>query len=252
MICPTCGRDIPDGSIFCPECGAILGSAAAAPQPKKEQKVSNNPLAKMPLKLVALILTIACAVAFVVSYISVVNTSVENIPIIALVMGDDVDELKEMKGEIGDEIDRFEEACELIEDDLTSKEKKSLEKAADVMKGLSKNFSVNGMKQFAEVMQEIEDIDFIDGYSADGIADEADEILSILDAVTTVVMVVMVFCLILCVLGGLLRSTGLVITGIVFTVLYSLIFCGFLWLVILAAINIAIIVVNKKVKAAAV
>ena len=32
MFCSNCGKQIPDGSAFCPECGATLGGAQAAPQ----------------------------------------------------------------------------------------------------------------------------------------------------------------------------------------------------------------------------
>ena len=31
MFCTSCGKNIPDGSVFCPECGASLGAAPAAP-----------------------------------------------------------------------------------------------------------------------------------------------------------------------------------------------------------------------------
>ena len=31
MFCSNCGKQIPDGSAFCPECGATLGGAQAAP-----------------------------------------------------------------------------------------------------------------------------------------------------------------------------------------------------------------------------
>lgn len=254
MFCTNCGKSIPDESMFCPECGATLKAAAApaakpvAPAKKPVAPIAGKPL---PLKMIALILTVACAVSMILSYVYVTGTSMENIPAMAVIMGDDIDEVKEMKYEIGEEVEAFEEAYEEIEDDLTSKEKKVVEKAIDVMKGLSKSFSINGIKDLAKVAQEIEDIEFENGYSTDGLADGADEITSVMGVITTITMIFMLLSLALCVLGGLLCKNGLVITGIVFSTLYGLIFCGFLFVILFAAINVATIMVNKKLKAEA-
>ena len=267
MFCVNCGKNIPDGSAFCRECGASQQVATIpveqpAPQPIAQQPAPQpithpapapapKASAPAPAKLITLIITAVCILSLILSYVYVVNASVEKLPFVKLIMGSDADDFKEMKYEIGEEVDRYEENFEDIEDDLSTKEKKVVENAIDAMKGLSKNFSINGMKKLVSAAEDIEEIEEEYGLYSSGVADGADEVLSVLNAFVIVIVIFMLICMVFCALGGLLRKPGLTIAGLVCCTIYSLVFCGILFFLLFAALNVANIIFCKKVNAEA-
>ena len=50
MFCSKCGKEILDGTVFCPNCGNKVGEAASAP--KQKVKVMLDPAEAMPQKKV--------------------------------------------------------------------------------------------------------------------------------------------------------------------------------------------------------
>ena len=203
--------------------------------------------------MISLLITVVLIVAMFFSYITVLNTSIEKIPFIKMVMntaGDNTEkEFKELKDELGDALDDAEDQYEDIEDDLSKKEQKLVKKLFKVAKKTSKSISINNTKKLADIMEDIakeggaaEDADFF-GTSINDLK-EAKEVLSI---ASTAVLICMLFALIFSALGGLLKAKALVIVGLVFSAIYCLIFCGFLWLLIIAAVHIALFIFLKKV-----
>lgn len=244
MFCPNCGIDLPDGSPFCPNCGASM-----------EQPVYADPYAPAPqaktgfsgAKLIALILTVACIVTMVLSYVVVTNTSVEDLAIIQ--MADvDTDEIDDMKDDMEESYDELKDYCKEL--DLSSKEEKKVDKLLDAYKALSKSISINNLKKAVKAVEEAAEIDEI-GDHADALED-MEEASQILNTISTVFLVAMLFCLAFCALGGFFRVRGLVITGLIFSVIYGFVFCGILFVILFAVIDIALCVFIGKAKKEAV
>ena len=203
--------------------------------------------------MLSLILTVVLIATMFLSYITVLNTSIENIPFIKLAMNsasDDTEkEFKELKDELEDALDDAEDQYDEIEDDLSKKEQKLVKKLFKVAKKTSKSISINNTKKLADIMEDIakeggaaEDADFFGTSISD--MKEAKEVLSL---ASTAVLICMLFALLFSALGGFLKVKGLVITGLISSVIYSLIFCGFLWLLLIAAVHVALFIFLKKV-----
>lgn len=248
MFCPNCGIDLPDGSPFCPNCGASM-----------EQPVYADPYAPAPqpktgfsgAKLIALILTVACIVTMVLSYFVAMNTSVEDIPFMkfaADIADADIDELEDMKDQMEESYDDLEEKCDDL--DLSSKDKKKVDKLLDVCKALSKSISINNLKKAVKAIEDVAEIDEISDEV--GSIEDMEESAKIFNTISTVILVAMLFGLAFCALGGFFRVRGLVIVGLIFSALYALIFCGILFVILFAVIDIALCVFIGKAKKEAV
>ncbi len=239
MFCPNCRNEVPDGSPACPACGTPV--AASAPVAKKSG-IST-------MKLIALVLALVSIAALVISYFVVMDTSFEKIPAVSLIMGDDVKEVKEMKKEIKQAYEDANEVFKEAEDELDKKDAKLLKNALKTIKSLSSSFSINNIRGLAEYVKDLEDIKVDGQYVLDpSVADVGDDITDVLDVISTVVLVFMLVCLAFTALGGFLRINGLVITGLIFSALYALIFCGVLFLILFAVVDIALCVVIAKAK----
>ena len=81
MFCPNCGNNIPDGSVFCPECGKPT-SAQTSQQPMYAQPpivapvmggvgAVSNKLVNIPTRLIAKIAFLAALVCFLFPFMSV-------------------------------------------------------------------------------------------------------------------------------------------------------------------------------------
>lgn len=241
MLCNKCNNDIPEGVAFCPFCGANPSPANAAVPGKKKGFSA--------LKLIALVLTLVSVAALVISYFGVLNTSFEKIPAVAMIMGDDVKEVKDLKKEIKQAYEEANESFKEIEDELDKKDAKVANNALKVIKSLSSSFSINNIQKLFDCAKDLEDIKYEGQRVIDSsIVDDAEEMGEVLDIISTVVLIFMLVCLAFCALGGFCRLKGLVITGLIFSALYALIFCGILYLIVFAVVDIALCVVISKSK----
>ena len=203
--------------------------------------------------MISLLITVVLIVAMFFSYITVLNTSIEKIPFINFAMntaGDNTDEaFGELMDEIEDGVDEVEDQYDDIKDEMSKKEQKLTKKLIKVAKKTAKSFSINNIKKFADAVEDLakeggaaEDADFFGGT-----VKEMKEVKQVVALASGAVLVCMLFALIFSALGGLLKAKALVIVGLVFSAIYCLIFCGFLWLLIIAAVHIALFIFLKKV-----
>lgn len=259
MFCPNCGTNLPDGSAFCAGCGSRLNqeqpvvnqapvySAPATPEyeaatPPAYQdgpilnkstwlKTSPSPKAKQMSNL-SLILTAACALVLILALCTSIFGPFYNVPIFKIALGEDyvqqIDELKDDLEDASDELDWFEDrySDELDDDDV--------ERAYKSTVNLIENPSLGNCRAWADAFGEA-------------------DVVNIFDTFIGVLWVSFGFVILLAVLGGLLKKTGLVITAIVFSVPANLLFGGTLFLILSIAALVALAVVlsqiNKEYKA---
>lgn len=247
MFCPNCGTQLPDGSAFCANCGnAIPQSNAAAiptepaapaytdpfasgyaaptapvygnpygtPAVAKDKKVwlstVASPRAKQMGKL-SLIFTAACAFVLILALCVSIFGPFYNIPVIKMALGDEyvdeVNNLKDLLAEADDELEWFEDR---YADDL---EDADVEKAFKVTKNFIKNPSLGNCRAWAKLMGD-------------------SSITSLFDTFITFLWIAFGIVILLAVLGGLLKKTGLVIAAIIVSIPVNLLFGGVLFLLL--------------------
>jgi len=202
-------------------------------------------------RLIAMILAIVCVLTLVISYFSVLNKSIERIPIVSWILGDVADEIKDSRKEAKDMIEELEEELEDVEDDLSKKELKVAKKALKSIKQLTKAYSINNIKSCAKVMEEVADED-IEGIGFGSVMGSALDGLDVaLNIISLPILISMLLSLVFSACGGFLKIKGLVITGMIFSIIYGLVFCGFIFLLLLIAAHVALYIFLGKVKAEA-
>ena len=260
MFCTQCGKELPDGTAFCTQCGANLSanspaSAAPAQSYANPQPKAGGPALPFGLslnKLLCLVLAAACVLCLVISYFSALNTSFEQIHVVYWVVGDDADELKDAKKELQKIVYDAEKDLDDIEDVLTKKEFTVVKNALNVSKKCAKSVSINNLKALAGAIEDVSKLDSSEIGVLRGIGNTVDdEVTEILDVISTVILVAMLFALAFSACGGFLKIRGLVITGLIFSVIYGLIFCGFLFVLLFAVSHIALYIFIGKAKAEA-
>lgn len=203
--------------------------------------------------MLSLILTVVLIATMFLSYIVVLNTSLEKIPFIKLALNsasDNADEeFDEIMDELADEVDDVEDQFEDKKDEFSKKEQKLIKKLIKAAKKTAKSFSISNLKKFANVTEDIvkegglaEEENYFGGTS-----DDIKDIKDVISVASTAVLICMLFALLFSALGGFLKKKALVIVGLIFSVIYSLIFCGFLMLLLIAAVHVALFIFLKKV-----
>lgn len=237
MTCPSCGTNLAEGATFCPICGMTIVST----QTSAKKEAVRKGIALLPL-----ILTIVCCLALIISYFVVMNTSIEDLSVIAAISaitGEDLDEFEDMKDELKANYKQLDAQFDDYKDDLSSKEEKKVEKCLDSFKALSRSLSISNMNQAISAAKDVAKIDAVEDMDLDDELDILDEAAQILNIISIVILVLMLICLAFCACGGFLRVQGLVITGLVFSLLYGLIFCGILFTILFLALDVALVVV---------
>lgn len=237
MTCPSCGTNLAEGTTFCPICGMTI-------VPTKTS--GSREAVRKGITLLPLILTIVCCLALVVSYFVVMNTSIEDLSVIATlsaISGEDLDEFDDMKDELKANYKQLDAQFDVYKDELSNKEEKKVEKCLDSFKALSKSLSINNMNQAISAAKDVAKIDAVEDMNLDDELDVLDEAAQILNIISVVILILMLICLAFCASGGFLRVRGLVITGLVFSLLYGLIFCGILFTILFLALDIGLFIV---------
>ena len=246
MFCPNCGANLPDDAGFCTGCGTRI----AAAQPAYQQPVYQNgaamskgdylksqasPQTKLMVKIAWGLLAL-CVLIVGLGLNSCINGPFYNIPVVQLAMGDDyeeaLEELTDILGEAGDEIDEF---VEMYEDEVSPNELTKLAKAATKM---AKNPSLNNVKKVGTLLYEND----LGGMSRSD--------LEAYNLVLTLVWIAFGILLVLTVLGGTLRNIIPLIIAAVLSVPVNLIFSGVLYMLLTLAALIALMVVLCKINGA--
>lgn len=249
MYCPTCGADLPNGTAVCTNCGTPL-----APQADYVETYNPQPAAKprfSVLRLISLLLTLVCIGLLITSYFVVMNTSIEDIAFISFVgevSGEGLDEFEDAKDSLEESHRRLEIEIDPYLDDLDSKDEKKVEKCMDDLENLSDSLSLNNANAFLASAKELAESDLVEEYDLEIPVDKIEDISGVLNTVSIVVLFFMLFCLAFCAFGGFFRINGLVIPGLVFSVIYGLIFTGFVFPLLFLACNIALCIFNSKSK----
>lgn len=257
MFCTKCGTLIPEGG-SCPNCNPVVQAPNTTAQhsvklSKRQYILQLAPTSVKTFNLVGIIATILAIVFFVSCYFSVIFSSWENIPFVKLIENTsdlDIDEAKDQMGEFADQID---DSLDKIEEDRVDEElidvTKETQKKID---DLSDSFSIKNLKDFLIVIEEFDDVySEYPEYNEDPITfDDVNQIENILNIFIYFTFGFVVFCAIFTLFGGFFKKTGLVITGMIFTTLYTLVLCGVLFIVLGLILHILLIVSNVKVNSA--
>ena len=271
MFCMKCGKSLPDGSTFCSECGAQLNAPvvenqqnafgggftpapAPAPAPVQEEKKTFFTGTNIAY-IIVLVLTIIGAVLLATSFSGITSKSIDEFPVISIVgidFNNFKDELKESHAQINEEYYK-----ELMEgSNLNSDQQKAIERFLKSMKSLSKTFSIENLKNLVSASDKVldklaENKGVEDAFYINMSFGSADSFATgLLNAVSTIILIFMLVCLAFNVFGGIFKIKGLVITGLVFSLMYTLIFCSVLLAVAIFIIDIGAVVAIKFAKPA--
>lgn len=255
MFCPNCGTNLPDGAAFCAGCGSRIPQeptpVAQAPvyQPPVQEppvyappvppiygnapiksksewlKTQPSPKAKQ-MSMLSLIFTAACALILILALCIALFGPFYNIPIFQIALGDDyADQVADLK----DELDEAEDGLEWFEDYYGDRmDEDELEEAYKLTKTLIQNPSLGNCRAWADA--------FNDNSS-----------VQIFDIFMGVLWVSFGFVILLVVLGGLLKKTGLVITALVFSIPTNLLYGGVLFLLLTVAAMVMLAIVLSKI-----
>lgn len=244
MFCPNCGNNLAEGAQYCSFCGKTIIGVAPVTQPaepvgKTKYSFSFGPSKVKASSILSVLMTLALIGAMIGAYFSSVSTSIEEVPVVSAVIGlaDVETAIDDAKADLAESIDEMEEELEQI-DDFSQKEKKALNGFLGAIEDCVDALSVNNVITLAEATEEVADVMEEDLGEIDGIY----EIVDFLKALRVIFLVMMVFALAFGVFGGFFRKRGLVVAGMVLTIIYTLLFAGWLWFGITLAIHIILIV----------
>jgi hypothetical protein len=256
MFCPKCGASQPDGAQFCSECGANIAQGTPTPVStvysgaivSKKEYISTmaTPKTKKVVKLLPILVAV-CLVVMILGHVCMLNTSMEDIPVVSMALSStgDTDSFKEAKEELGDIIDEAEDTYDRNEDEIEDKlSKKELKFVEDLFKDLencAKTFSINNIKSLFKTIEKVSETDAAEYLDLDDDVRELKEIIAIFDTVSNVMLVMSLLSLLFTVIGGLCRVKGLVIAGLIFSTIFCLIMYGWLFVLLNAASHIVLI-----------
>lgn len=261
MFCNNCGTQLPEGSQFCPTCGTQLSAPEAqaydqsyayqqnyqqqpyqqpyaqnyqqpnyyqnGPVMKKKEYLSStlvSPKAKQNMKLAWVFFGI-CALILILALNASINGPAHKIPILRIAMGERYYAMIEEGLEYaGDHLEDLEEELE----DLDGSELQEAKEYYEASKALVKDFSLRNINKYADLL----DIDDEDG------------VYSIFMGVS---IGFFIFNLLLLVLAGFLRSTGLTVFVIFPSIIYAAALCGLIYVPLILISYIVLAVFYGKI-----
>lgn len=266
MFCPQCGTPNSDQNFVCISCGAPLKEGAAAAPAATDMKVKKNkylatiaPKNIKNLGIAVWILTLVCALAMILSVVSVRNTSLEDIPFVSAALtisGFNYDVMDEAKEELEESVEELEDILDEYEDELSDREIEFLEYTIDACGAVAKDWSFANFEKVLNVIENFErlDDDLPDYWNINLELDDLYAGKKLLETVSTVFNVILIVSMLLALVwtlfGGGFRNIGLIITGMIFSIFYTLILCGTLYFLLVLAIHIAMIVLVAKINKA--
>ena len=259
MFCSKCGSPLGAGERFCKACGADnavgIPQQPVAPQPVAPQPVAcskreyfkNVAPANVKTKVnLSRIFGIVCLAVMLLSYFVVMNTSVQNIPCIATILGPAADNIESSMKDMEDYAEMMEEALEEQEDHfeeiLSSSEMKELENFIKCTQKCGQSFSIQNCKNLMKSYEKLTDIDdgMLDRYLGD--MDEIKAVIIVFDGITTFLLIGALLCAAFMFFGGMFHMTPLVGVGFGFSCVYALLFCGWLILALIVLVSVLLLV----------
>lgn len=242
MFCNNCGNQMPEGTVFCPACGAPA-------QQQPQQPLYQQPQAPAPVKKNAtpiMITFIISIVLIIASILAPMVTPFFEIPVISAVAEeiDDMD-VKELEDGVEEALDQAKAEYKLIKDDLSSKEKKQYEKLIKCMEKMEKNLSLLNIKSTAKALEGMDE-----AYQPDGLDEDMEALNTAVGIVVGASIGAFVLPLLFAILGGLKKSAGLTVAALIFTAISQAILSGVLLLILSAVVYIVQIVLCKNYKKA--
>ena len=176
-----------------------------------------------------------------------VNTDLFEIPMISMAVdaagvGDEMDDARE---ELNKGLKSFKKGYDKYEDALPSKFNKAVENFIDSTEELTENFSILELYSFItsfnnladniqDIADEAEKVD-VDISSLEDMEDTGNELAKIQNILLIVALGAFFLPLLFTLLGGFLKSTGLTITALIFTVFVQILLCP-IWTVALSLV----------------
>lgn len=236
MFCPNCGTNLPDGAGFCAECGTQLNAAQSsasqtAYQPgqalKKGEylKTQASPKAKQLVKI-SWGLLVVCVLILALGLNACLNGPFYEIPVFKMALGDDY---ADAMGELDDIIDEAEDGIDALEDEFGDEfDEDELEEIVEMAEKMVDNMSINNVTKLAKLMKET-------------------EVVEVMNIFVSVLWVCFGLVMLVTVLGGLFKKTGLVITALILAVPVCIAFSGTLSVILALVAYIALAVVLSKI-----
>ncbi|MBQ9148353.1 MAG: zinc-ribbon domain-containing protein [Oscillospiraceae bacterium] len=267
MICTKCGAQIPEGTRFCSKCGTPAPVSAPQPAPQYAPQSTpqyapqyapqtpgqpapqprRRPSARAKQRKMMVMITMGiCLLLIVLSVVSTLTKPFYKIPALStiLLIGGVQNEVEtELLDEMDYEIERIEDSLDYYEDFMEDDEVEAAEKYLDSMQKLRSKFSVLNLKSFVGVAEEVNK-----DYDLGLDASDFDEINLVMNILIIAVIVFFILPVVFILLGGLKRSFGLTIAGIVLTALSQMMLSGFLWVLLSLAAGIYMAMLCKRPK----
>lgn len=259
MFCDYCGTQVPDDAPYCTKCGAAMQKPLQSPM----QTPANNGFSvdtmlkdKKQLGLLSWAIAAVLAVVMIIGYFVAVNTTLEDTPLLSMLLSDgEREEFRETRLEMKERVDDIREMIDDVED-FSSKDAKVIEEALERVEKMGENASLTNMKSAVAYSDELDEVDTEDDNSIvivmirSCIDDAGSEVAEILSGLMTAIFIAMLLGLAFSAAGGFLRNKGLAAVGTILSGLYGLIFCGIFMTILIAALGVALIMVVDKYKKA--
>ncbi len=215
--------------------------------------------AKKSFRLALLFLAL-CFVISISGYFVMMNTSIEKLPVAAIVFeiaSIDEDDYEDMLTDLEISVYQMEQAMEYNSSYwaqmLSSKDMKRLENFVDAAADLSDKVTIMNLQKAMDAVLELRDTPFGDEIFSDFYEVDLELTKTIFDVLPISLLVAAITCLLFTIIGTLCRINGLAIFGAVNATIYCLAAYGILFAVMMLAAHILISVmlsqVNKEYKA---
>ena len=255
MFCNHCGNQMPEGTAFCPACGAQAQQTQQAyyqqpqyQQPQYQQPQYQQPQAPVKKSGVPITVTFIISVLLIIaSILSPLVTSLFDVPLVSFAFEvlDEEAEEKELMDELEYGLDNAKAEYKQIKGDLSSKEKKQYENVMDKLEKVVDNFSLLNINAFVRAAEKLDE-----EYDFNSMDDAMEGYNTVMGIVIGGAIGAFVLPLVFALLGGLKKSAGLTVAALIFTAISQVILSGFLLLALSAVVYIVQIVLCGKYKKA--
>lgn len=218
------------------------------------------------LALIALVVWLAAMGITVGSYFIASDTVLDELPAVTYIASATGEELDLDDEDLEETRKELEKAIETLDEDLEELDAEDRETIKDLANATLAFLEDQNMTNLREIIDQLDQsADVIEKYEerySDELSEEnreeLDELMEsveeiqeyvpMLDAISMVFLGFMIFCLLFTFFGGLFKLNGLVITGMIFTILYTFLFAGILWLALAVLTHAGMITMNVLLK----